>query len=432
MGELKVSLGKTVALNIKEKQAIKPTGFWTFFCNPKVWAIDDFLSSNQIEDTFSITSWQKEWFKEGQQGIIRVGHDNRNKKMLNGKPKLNRGIYAVVEITGKPIYSSDKDENYYYEESDHFNYRVPVRYIKNLLHSPILLEDLDFENDEYDKYLIEGFQASSMPLNPKAFKKISSLIHNLDAHPLRIGEQYSRKDIYKIFNVPEGKQGGNWNTGYTSFNNDVFVFVNISSAGRTGHDYDNKFIGDDLQWFGKNSHSLQNASIQSMLKPKGNIYIFTREDSNNPLFTYQGNARVKEFHDTKPVKIIWEFNDEKEIRHNQMAEEIDNPTRYIEGATKKVSVNVYERNPMARKKCLEHYGFSCVICGFDFEKVFGELGKGFIHVHHIIELNQIGKEYEIDPINDLRPVCPNCHAMLHKKKPSFTVEELKDIIIDNR
>ncbi len=184
--------------------------------------------------------------------------------MLNGKPKLNRGIYAVVEITGKPVYSSDKDENYYYEESDHFNYRVPVRYIKNLLHSPILLEDLDFENDEYDKCLIEGFQASPMPLNPKALKKISSLIHNTDAHPLRIGEQYSRKDIYKIFNVPEGKQGGNWNTWYTSFNNDVFVFVNISSAGRTGHDYDNKFIGDDLQWFGKNSHSLQNASIQSM------------------------------------------------------------------------------------------------------------------------------------------------------------------------
>ncbi|MEG7379698.1 DUF3427 domain-containing protein [Bacillus subtilis] len=286
MGELKVSLGKSVGLNIKEKQALKPTGFWTFFCNPKVWAIDDFLSSNQIEDTFSITSWQKEWFNEGQQGIIRVGHDNRNKEMLNGKPKLNRGIYAVVEITGKPVYSSDKDENYYYEENDHFNYRVPVRYIKNLLNSPILLEDLDFENDEYDKYLIKGFQASSMPLNPKTFTKITSLIHNTDAHPLKIGEQYSRKDIYKIFNVPEGKQGGNWNTGYTSFNNDVFVFVNISSAGRTGHDYDNKFIGDDLQWFGKNSHSLQNASIQSMLKPKGNIYIFTREDSNNPLFTY--------------------------------------------------------------------------------------------------------------------------------------------------
>ncbi|OWV35663.1 hypothetical protein CE489_17060 [Bacillus spizizenii] len=67
-------LGKSVALNIKEKQTIKPTGFWTFFCNPKVWAIDDFLSSNQIEDTFSITSWQKEWFKESQQGIISVGH----------------------------------------------------------------------------------------------------------------------------------------------------------------------------------------------------------------------------------------------------------------------------------------------------------------------------------------------------------------------
>jgi 5-methylcytosine-specific restriction protein A len=60
-----------------------------------------------------------------------------------------------------------------------------------------------------------------------------------------------------------------------------------------------------------------------------------------------------------------------------------------------------------------------------FRYLYGEIGKSFIHVHHLIELSSIGNEYSIDPINDLRPVCPNCHAMLHKRKPAYTIEEIR-------
>lgn len=52
---------------------------------------------------------------------------------------------------------------------------------------------------------------------------------------------------------------------------------------------------------------------------------------------------------------------------------------------------------------------------------------GFIHVHHINQISDIGKEYEVDPIKDLIPVCPNCHAMIHSKRPAFTIEEIKEI-----
>ena len=145
------------------------------FCNPKKWAIDDFLASNKVKDTFSVTSWQRDWFKEGQLGVIRVGHDHRNKEQLNGKLKLKRGIYAVVEVMGEPIYSFGRGEHYY-EESNQENYRVPVRYIRNLLDKPVLLENLNLEDHEYDKYLVEGFQASSMPLNPQTLLKISKLV----------------------------------------------------------------------------------------------------------------------------------------------------------------------------------------------------------------------------------------------------------------
>jgi 5-methylcytosine-specific restriction protein A len=81
--------------------------------------------------------------------------------------------------------------------------------------------------------------------------------------------------------------------------------------------------------------------------------------------------------------------------------------------------------------CIEHYGTNCYICGFNFEKKYGEIGRDFIHVHHIKPLSEIGKKYELNPIQDLRPVCPNCHAMLHRKKSPYSIDELNQIINNN-
>ena len=110
------------------------------------------------------------------------------------------------------------------------------------------------------------------------------------------------------------------------------------------------------------------------------------------------------------------------------ADEISDDEDYPEGSKKSINVNVYERNSQARKKCLEEYGYKCSVCEFDFEKIYGLIGKDFIHVHHVKPLSEINGEYKVNPIEDLRPVCPNCHAMLHKKKPIYTIEELKKIL----
>jgi 5-methylcytosine-specific restriction protein A len=71
------------------------------------------------------------------------------------------------------------------------------------------------------------------------------------------------------------------------------------------------------------------------------------------------------------------------------------------------------------------FGTACSVCGFDFERAYGDIGAGFIHVHHLMPLSMIGKRYSVNVRRDLRPVCPNCHEMLHKKKPPFSVEELR-------
>lgn len=105
---------------------------------------------------------------------------------------------------------------------------------------------------------------------------------------------------------------------------------------------------------------------------------------------------------------------------------------FTEGLITEVRLTRYERNPYARKVCLEHYGYSCSVCKFNFEQVYGDIGKNFVHVHHLTPLANIGRVYNVDPVEDLRPVCPNCHAMLHRKKLGFTIEELKSLIMTKK
>lgn len=97
----------------------------------------------------------------------------------------------------------------------------------------------------------------------------------------------------------------------------------------------------------------------------------------------------------------------------------------LEGAKISVLVNRFERDRDARRRSIEKFGVLCNVCGFDFQKKYGEIGKGFIHVHHLIPLHKIGKQYRVNVETDLRPVCPNCHAMLHRGNTLLSIEELK-------
>jgi 5-methylcytosine-specific restriction protein A len=103
---------------------------------------------------------------------------------------------------------------------------------------------------------------------------------------------------------------------------------------------------------------------------------------------------------------------------------------YYEGLKKTITVNSYERDNNAREKCIEIFGAKCVICDLEFQNMYGEIGLGFIHIHHLTPLSEIKTEYTVVPQDDLRPVCPNCHSMLHRKNPPYTIEEMKEIVSD--
>jgi hypothetical protein len=120
---------------------------------------------------------------------------------------------------------------------------------------------------------------------------------------------------------------------------------------------------------------------------------------------------------------------ERSTKGGFIPEELANPDAFPEGGRKTVTINAYERSARARNACIRHFGAKCSTCGLEFEQMYGVLGKGFIHVHHIVEIAKIGKAYKVDPKKDLRPVCPNCHAMLHRAEPALTIERLQALLL---
>ncbi len=249
-----------------------------------------------------------------------------------------------------------------------------------------------------------------------------------------LGKSYTKKDIYRILKVPEERQRGAWDKGYHMYDDNMFIFSNVGIPGRTGHDYNNYWDGDLFVWEAKDTSHIHQPQIQMMLNPSPHqkILLFTRTRGRDP-FTFEGNVIVKEYFDTTPVKIIWKFE-------HYPYETLEEPTVpyekqnrvFKEGELQRVYVNKYERNPLARRMCIEHYGAYCNVCNFDFEITYGELGKGYIHIHHIIPISTIGQSYILIPEKDLIPVCPNCHSMIHKKSPPINIADLKIVIKQNR
>lgn len=114
------------------------------------------------------------------------------------------------------------------------------------------------------------------------------------------------------------------------------------------------------------------------------------------------------------------------------ADEFEDPALYPEGEKVQVTVSAYERSPTARQKCIDHYGATCYVCGFDYATIYGDLGRGRIQVHHLTPFGEGSAARETNPIADLRPVCANCHWMLHRRNPPVAIAELQQIVKASR
>jgi hypothetical protein len=108
-------------------------------------------------------------------------------------------------------------------------------------------------------------------------------------------------------------------------------------------------------------------------------------------------------------------------------------SEFDEGRKKLVMHVVRERSARARERAKEAHrartgGMRCSICRFDFEHVYGELGRDFAEVHHAAPLAQSGDRGGPTRLEDLVVVCANCHRMLHRSREWLTVDALSRLI----
>ena len=130
--------------------------------------------------------------------------------------------------------------------------------------------------------------------------------------------------------------------------------------------------------------------------------------------------------DTYSIDFIYLDLIEQDVEAEKLEESFETKP---EGSVKKYYGKRYERDPKNRKKAIELHGTTCAVCGFNFEKVYGERGKGFIEVHHTEPLGSLSEEKIINPQTDLVPVCSNCHRIIHRRKDHvLSISEVKELL----
>lgn len=130
----------------------------------------------------------------------------------------------------------------------------------------------------------------------------------MSRYTFKVGMNYKRSAIKLAIGLDGNAKGGPWDTGYAERNGADFIFCNVGTAGRTGHDYDNYFDGSDLVWRGKtNSHKNQ-PTIQRMTGAGAEVHVFWRSEERDP-FTYAGLGTSIEVTNETPVRVRWRFSE---------------------------------------------------------------------------------------------------------------------------
>jgi hypothetical protein len=114
-----------------------------------------------------------------------------------------------------------------------------------------------------------------------------------------------------------------------------------------------------------------------------------------------------------------------------IAEE-DDEGAFVEGRERYRIHRTKERDPrivrlVKARRLAEEGCFVCDVCGFNFERTYGERGRGFVEAHHTVPLSELEEE-TITREQDIALVCSNCHRMLHRGKPLLSVAELQSIV----
>jgi 5-methylcytosine-specific restriction protein A len=323
-------------------------------------------------------------------------------------PSLTGSIIAKGRIATTPV-KSEKWKPKYESMLEDIQFSVeqpPIEYIA--------------ENIPEWKYLAYARSYSTIP---DAFvTKFEGLLGCFDKQP-RLYRKVNETDFADalknhLFNEAELKALGYF---YSAPNNTLNAMQLAKLMGYSGFGGANFIVGS----IGKK------ISERYMIHPD-----WWNEDGPNWWSVIAYGERLDYFYWTlKPqiVNVLKDYKSITELGFQYENDEIVNtsPEGNEEGGRIKVLVNVYERDATNRKSCIEYHGSKCAICGFDFKVIYGEIGKDYIQVHHIVPLNEMKDIVKVNPQTDLIPLCSNCHSMVHRKKPAFQIDEIKKAIKEN-
>jgi putative restriction endonuclease len=414
----------------------KPTGYWALVCNPKVWDIKAFLDSGEIEDNWKIDEGWPE-FNIGDLALIRVGKDKRTKAQLDGSEKLEAGIYAICEITSKPIIDSKSNSIHYLnEEKSNKEYtRVNIKYLYSFLDNPILLSDLKKINPTISPLLLRGHQGSSHPIPKDDFETIVGRIGlTIDAIKSRgklnyegnvgnipgliIGAEFAdRKELYDagvhkaLVAGIVGKQTGVaesvvLNEGYVDDQDNGHEIIYTGAGGRdesTGRQIKDQVLSrtnlalERSSIIGSPVRVIRGYKLKSKYAPSRG-YRYDGLYSVDSSWFEQGKDGFKiiRFKLTSIDQIDFSIpNKPKPIGTDQPGKTKGTVTRTIRDS--KVTLWVKE-----------HYNFECQVCGTTIETLGGRYAEG-------AHIKPIGKPHRgPDTTDNMLCLCPNHHVSFDK------------------
>ena len=249
------------------------------------------------------------------------------------------------------------------------------------------------------------------------------------------GSFYSRVDVWNQVRPGEDFPfDGDWLTGYVEEAARLFIFAEVEAEGADRSFFANTFdpATGQFQWCGKpNSHSAQPV-FENLFQGQVTPHLFVRWSDGSEFFCYLGEVNIDGYEDNigsrsgRAIKVIFSVIQSEAGLFAPLGDRVS--LDRLEGEKLVVQVNRYERDPRLRALCLLKHGSNCKICGFDFEKAYGLLGRGFCHVHHLEPLSEVKGPHLVDPNIDLIPVCPNCHAMLHSRTPALSLADIRAAI----
>ncbi len=178
-------------------------------------------------------------------------------------------------------------------------------------------------------------------------------------------------------------------------------------------------------------HAVHNLLDKTLIKQDKRSLSYSYHDDKAEFFTVESERTfidqlVAMWQEAQMELDAYRCQEDLDTTVVEVSEEENNGT---EGSRQIVYTTRYERNPRNRMAAIRLHGTKCQACGFDFEKHYGEHGKGFIEVHHVKPLHTLGEEAVINPETDLVCLCSNCHRMIHHKRGQvLTLAELRNLI----